>query len=533
VQDSQGSRVYNFPDGTGVSPNASGIEYYPPFTGAVTSDYTVQDKLAQTVSAQDFGAVGDGIADDTQAIKDAIAASKIVYLPPGTYNVTSPIYMTLGARLIGGGVGPTIIKKTTTTVGTGSNTARGGTIVDSYAVDAVIILTHANSGLFDDYAYNCEISNLAIHSGSNNNAYGIYAPRAALFTMKNVETLGFQYGYTTFDTWMSSFERVTHNGNTRTNWIGFNWTLDSTSGPTGTSCNFMDCWARDGTGVGWYINSLGYTAMNNCGADNITGSSYQFISAQITMNGCGMENITAAASGNILDFVNSIAVVNTMYGFAITGAASANYIRLDSSNISFNDCKFTNFVTVNGAYNIAVQNGTNLFDNATQWPTNGNTFISYSGGSQRAQPFTDSLITSAATAYAVRSQTSQIRKENYLKAISAGGSNIFTLALTGSPSSGFVNLRVFCNDSSFANGAIYQEVVFTFHQDGSYYSNSSVVNSTQAGNGLTTFPTYAITEAAGTFTVAMTPGASGAIGNVTLIAEVLGVGAITTTFAWV
>jgi uncharacterized membrane protein len=94
-------------------------------------------------------------------------------------------------------------------------------------------------------------------------------------------------------------------------------------------------------------------------------------------------------------------------------------------------------------------------------------------------------------------------------------------------------LRVFCNDSSFANGAIYQEVVFTFHQDGSYYSNSSVINSTQAGSGLTTFPTYAITQAAGTFTVAMTPGASGAIGNVTFIAEVLGVGAITTTFAWV
>jgi hypothetical protein len=55
VQDSKGSMVYNFPDGTGISPNASGVEYDPPFTGAVTSDYTVQDKLAQSISVQDFG----------------------------------------------------------------------------------------------------------------------------------------------------------------------------------------------------------------------------------------------------------------------------------------------------------------------------------------------------------------------------------------------------------------------------------------------------------------------------------------------
>jgi hypothetical protein len=493
---------------------------------------TVQSKLRDEVSVLDFGADPTGVADSTNAIKNAIAASKNVYLPSGTYRITSPLYMTQGARLIGAGVGSTIINKTTTTVGSGSNTARGGAISDSYAVDAAIILTHANFNVFDDYAYNCEISNLQITSGSNNNAYAIYAPRAALCTMKNVETLGFQYGYTTFDTWMSTFERVTHNGNGRTSWRGFNWILDSTSGPTGTSCNFMDCWARDGSGIGWYINSLGYTAMNNCGADNITGSAYQFITSQITMNGCGMENITAIASGDIFIIENSIAVVNTMYAFAITGASLANYILLDSSSVSFNDCKFSNFVAANGAYNLGVQNGTNLFDNGTQWPTNGNTFISYSGSSKRDIPFNDALVSSSGAAYAIRSQTSGIRKENYSKAIAATATNIFTFSMTGSPASAFVHLRMFGNDSSFPNGAIYQEVVFTFHQDGSYYSNSSIVNSTQAGNGLTTLPTYSISNAGGVWTVSMTPGASGAIGNVTLIAEVLGIAVGATTFTW-
>jgi hypothetical protein len=53
VQDSKGSMVYNFPEGTGISPDACGVEYSPPFTGAVA--LPVCEKLAQTVSVVDFG----------------------------------------------------------------------------------------------------------------------------------------------------------------------------------------------------------------------------------------------------------------------------------------------------------------------------------------------------------------------------------------------------------------------------------------------------------------------------------------------
>ena len=45
------------------------------------------------VNIKDFGAVGDGIADDSAAIQAAIDSNTSfiqVYMPPGTYRLASP-----------------------------------------------------------------------------------------------------------------------------------------------------------------------------------------------------------------------------------------------------------------------------------------------------------------------------------------------------------------------------------------------------------------------------------------------------------
>jgi hypothetical protein len=59
--------------------------------GAGAVGRTLQDRGKDWVSVKDFGAVGDGVADDTAAIQAAINAHKALYLPIGTYKITATL----------------------------------------------------------------------------------------------------------------------------------------------------------------------------------------------------------------------------------------------------------------------------------------------------------------------------------------------------------------------------------------------------------------------------------------------------------
>ena len=69
--------------------DSSNVTYQPAGAGAVTT--TVQSKLRQFPSVMDFGAVGNGVANDTAAVVTALAASNAVYFPAGTYLVDGNI----------------------------------------------------------------------------------------------------------------------------------------------------------------------------------------------------------------------------------------------------------------------------------------------------------------------------------------------------------------------------------------------------------------------------------------------------------
>ena len=88
--------------------NATAITYTAGFSGAVQQ--TVQTKLEQYVSVKDFGAVGDGVADDAAAVQDAIDYVQTLggnlYFPKGVYLFGSQVtidrtYAPSGGNFVG------------------------------------------------------------------------------------------------------------------------------------------------------------------------------------------------------------------------------------------------------------------------------------------------------------------------------------------------------------------------------------------------------------------------------------------------
>jgi parallel beta-helix repeat protein len=73
--------------------------------GAGATTRFLQDKVRDLVSVKDFGAIGDGVADDTLAIQTAVTscAGRILELPAGTYIVSSAINLVSNTTIAGVG----------------------------------------------------------------------------------------------------------------------------------------------------------------------------------------------------------------------------------------------------------------------------------------------------------------------------------------------------------------------------------------------------------------------------------------------
>lgn len=95
------------------------VKYKSKLTGAI--ERLLQDKLDDVISVKDFGALGDGVSDDTAAFVAAFNASRSVYVPAGDYKVTD---LVLDKSLFGEnrpcvvqGNGATIIGNSLTLIG--------------------------------------------------------------------------------------------------------------------------------------------------------------------------------------------------------------------------------------------------------------------------------------------------------------------------------------------------------------------------------------------------------------------------------
>lgn len=185
VQDSKGSMVYNFPDGTGISPDACGVIYDPPFTGSVA--YPVCEKLEQTVSVLDFGADNTGSTDSTTEIQAALnSGAKTILAPAGTYQFTT-LTIPENVSLVGEGSTNTFFETSTsaeaiTFSGTYNTQLHGFTLNQTGAVQGKGLY------LIDQYFVTM------IDVTTNGFQYGLYALQAIYHYIRECKFEGGQYG---------------------------------------------------------------------------------------------------------------------------------------------------------------------------------------------------------------------------------------------------------------------------------------------------------------------------------------------------
>jgi hypothetical protein len=88
--------------------DSSNITYDPPIADGVSTN--VEAKLAQNINIKDFGAIGNGVANDSAAFANAIdylSSNTTLFFPPGVYLLSSQVSKTLtsfsNVKLIGDG----------------------------------------------------------------------------------------------------------------------------------------------------------------------------------------------------------------------------------------------------------------------------------------------------------------------------------------------------------------------------------------------------------------------------------------------
>ena len=142
------------------STGSSMIGFIQAGTGAIAR--TAQAKMRDVVSVKDFGAVGDGVTNDTTAIQTALTAGtgKSVYFPAGSYPINTALSVPAGTYVSGQGV-----TVTQSAAGANAFTIAGDNVtIDGLKIVGINSLTTTASAVRADGRNNPTIINCTVNS---------------------------------------------------------------------------------------------------------------------------------------------------------------------------------------------------------------------------------------------------------------------------------------------------------------------------------------------------------------------------------
>ena len=156
-------------------------------SGAVQRE--LQDKMRERLSPEDFGAVGDGVTDDTAALQLAIDTAKRVFLTHNaTYKITSELTLTAdGSGIIGDGSQTIYLAAADWDYTTVSNVPTAASNIVALKITNYPTITAINDILLRDFKIESEVSDPA----GGRYVVGLWAGNVNNFKMERVEAFGF------------------------------------------------------------------------------------------------------------------------------------------------------------------------------------------------------------------------------------------------------------------------------------------------------------------------------------------------------
>jgi len=209
---------------------------------------TAQAKMREVVSVKDFGAVGDGVTDDTAAIQAALdnTTTCSVHFPAGTYRITSTLVLPQDAIVFGDG----------------QNTELGASgKVTVINVDGNFDGMEITPG---SYYGHCSVKNIQINKsgGTSNTNIGFSSPDfTPTLVLEKVTCIGFEFGFKAY-TGIAQLNACVARGNT----TGFSI--------RSTSTTLQNCYAILNT-TGYLFTRNVYTTLISLAADQNT-TAYKF-----------------------------------------------------------------------------------------------------------------------------------------------------------------------------------------------------------------------------------------------------------------